>query len=96
MATAISSNRPDYSGAVDYALRRLCAELSPQLFCHNALYTEADVLPAVVRLGQLSNLVEPDLHLLRCRLNKHEDCPLLDLADTSSRIWIPVLPEMSD
>jgi hypothetical protein len=53
---------------VDYALRRLCAQLSPQLFYHNALHTKADVLPAVVRLTQLSILTEYGLHLLSVAL----------------------------
>lgn len=72
MATAISSNRPDYSGAVDYALRRLRAELSPQLFYHNAQHTEEDVLPAVVRLARLSNIAEPVLHLLEVAAAFHD------------------------
>ncbi len=44
-----ASNRPDYSGAVNYALHRLRTELPPHLLYHNAPHTEEDVLTAVVR-----------------------------------------------
>lgn len=66
------SNRPDYSGAVGYALRRLHAELSPTLFYHNALHTESDVLPAVVRLARMSNVSEATLHLLEVAAAFHD------------------------
>lgn len=72
MATATSANRPDYSGAVDYALRRLRAELSPTLYYHTAEHTAADVLPAVVRLARLSKVAEHDTHLLEIAAAFHD------------------------
>jgi uncharacterized protein len=63
---------PDYAGAVDYALSRLHNELPPELVYHNAMHTEGDVLPAAVRLGKLSNLAEPDLHLLEVAAAFHD------------------------
>lgn len=63
---------PDYAGAVAYALNRLRAELPPRLTYHNAMHTEADVLPAAVRLARLSNLAEADLHLLEVAAAFHD------------------------
>jgi len=67
-----ASNRPDYSGAVNYALQRLRTELPPHLLYHNAQHTEEDVLTAVVRLARLSNVAEPDLHLLEVAAAFHD------------------------
>jgi predicted metal-dependent HD superfamily phosphohydrolase len=72
MDTATPSNRPDYSGAVNYALHRLRTELPPHLLYHNAQHTEEDVLTAVVRLARLSNVAEPDLHLLEVAAAFHD------------------------
>jgi hypothetical protein len=83
----------DYSGAVAYALNRLRNELPPELVYHNAMHTEGDVLPVAVQRCNLSN---SDLHAISNCLNKHEDRPFLDLADTSGLIWTPVLPETAD
>lgn len=63
---------PDYAGAVAYALERLHKELPPELTYHNAMHTEGDVLPAAVRLAQLSNLPEADLHLLEVAAAFHD------------------------
>jgi uncharacterized protein len=64
--------KPDYAGAVEYALNRLHNELPPELLYHNAMHTEGDVLPAAVRLAQLSNLPEPDLRLLEVAAAFHD------------------------
>jgi predicted metal-dependent HD superfamily phosphohydrolase len=71
MDTASLSN-PDYAGAVDYAINRLRNELPPELLYHNSMHTEGDVLPAAVRLAELSNLPEPDLHLLEVAAAFHD------------------------
>jgi len=71
MNTASFSN-PDYAGAIAYALERLRSELPPELLYHNAMHTEGDVLPAAVRLANLSNLPEPDLHLLEVAAAFHD------------------------
>lgn len=80
MDTASLSN-PDYAGAVDYALNRLRTELPPGLSYHNAMHTEGDVLPAAVRLAKLSNLPEPDLHLLEVAAAFH------DLGQIRAVLW---------
>ena len=67
-----TSIRPDYAGATAYALDRLRTELPAHLYYHNALHTEEDVLPAVVRLARLSNVAEPDLHLLEVGAAFHD------------------------
>lgn len=66
------SDGPDYAGAVIYALDRLRTELPPELLYHNALHTEADVLPAAVRLARLSNVSGPDLRLLEVAAAFHD------------------------
>ncbi len=69
---SVSTNVPDYAGAVAYALERLRNELPPELLYHNAMHTEGDVLPAALRLAELSNLPEPDLHLLEVAAAFHD------------------------
>jgi len=72
MDTKKLSNKPDYSGAVNYALHRLRVELPAHLFYHNAEHTEEDVLPALVRLARLSNVTELDLRLLEVAAAFHD------------------------
>lgn len=64
--------KPDYAGAVAYALNRLRAELSPKLTYHTAQHTADDVLPAAVRLARMSNLAEADVHLLEVGAAFHD------------------------
>lgn len=72
MNAVFPAPNPDYAGAVAYALDRLRAELPARLSYHNTLHTEEDVLPAAVRLAQLSNLAEADLHLLEVGAAFHD------------------------
>lgn len=72
MDKAAPLSAPDYAGAVAYALNRLRTELPPRLTYHNAMHTEGDVLPAAVRLAQLSHIAEPDLHLLEVGAAFHD------------------------
>lgn len=65
-------SNPDYAGAIAYALNRMRTELPPKLSYHNVMHTEGDVLPAVVRLAKLSNLPEPDMHLLEVGAAFHD------------------------
>ena len=67
-----SSPKPDYAGAVDYAINRLRIELPARLTYHNASHTEEDVLPAAVRLARMSNLAEADLRLLEVSAAFHD------------------------
>ena len=62
----------DYAGAVAYALNRLRTELPPKLHYHNVMHTEGDVLPAAVRLAELSGLPEADIHLLEVAAAFHD------------------------
>lgn len=80
MDRATVSN-PNYAGAVAYALNRLHTELPAELIYHNSMHTEGDVLPAAVRLAQLSNLAEPDLHLLEVAAAFH------DLGQIRTVLW---------
>lgn len=64
--------QPDYDGAIAYALCRLRTELSPLLTYHNLMHTTDDVLPAAIRLARLSNLPEPDIHLLEVGAAFHD------------------------
>lgn len=72
MDRVTTSIRPDYASAIAYALNRLRTELPAQLHYHNVKHTEGDVLPAVVRLAKLSNVSEPDLHLLEVGAAFHD------------------------
>jgi predicted metal-dependent HD superfamily phosphohydrolase len=72
MDKATTSFSPDAAGAVRYALDRLRSELPRHLYYHNALHTEADVLPAAVRLARLSQLAEPDIRLLEVAAAFHD------------------------
>lgn len=81
MNAAPPSPNPDYAGAVAYALNRLRTELPAELLYHNATHTEGDVLPAAVRLAKLSNLAEPDLHLLEVAAAFH------DLGQIRTVLW---------
>ena len=72
MDMVTTSINPNYAGAITYALDRLRTELPSHLHYHNALHTEEDVLPAVVRLARLSNVAEPDLHLLEVGAAFHD------------------------
>jgi predicted metal-dependent HD superfamily phosphohydrolase len=81
MNAAPPSPNPDYAGAVAYALNRLRTELPTELLYHNATHTEGDVLPAAVRLAKLSNLTEPDLHLLEVAAAFH------DLGQIRTVLW---------
>lgn len=67
-----TSIKPDYAGAIAYALQRLRTELPARLHYHNALHTEADVLPAVRRLAQLSKVSDYDLRLLEVGAAFHD------------------------
>jgi len=81
MDTSAAFKTPDYAGAVAYALNLLRTELPPELLYHNAAHTEGDVLPAVARLAKLSNLAEPDLHLLEVAAAFH------DLGQIRTVLW---------
>lgn len=72
MDTASAPGKPDYAGAINYALNRLRTELPPTLTYHNVMHTEGDVLPAVVRLAQLGNVAGADLQLLKVAAAFHD------------------------
>jgi predicted metal-dependent HD superfamily phosphohydrolase len=72
MTSPPPSPGPDYAGAIAYAIGRLRTELPAELRYHDVAHTERDVMPAAVRLGQLSRLTEHDLRLLEVAAAYHE------------------------
>lgn len=88
-------NKPDFDGAIAYAIGRLRSELSPQFIYHNLWHTEHEVMPTALKLARLSNLDKDDIQLLEIatafhdigftRVNKNHEL-------TGSRIVAQVLP----
>ena len=72
MVTATTLSEPDYASAIAYALQRLRNELPPELFYHNVMHTEGDVMPAAMRLARLSNLPLSDQKLLEVAAAFHD------------------------
>ena len=64
--------RPDWEGAIAYALARLDGELSPRLYYHSLRHTRDDVLPAVERLAALEGVTGQPLLLLRVAAAFHD------------------------
>lgn len=56
--------RVDFEGAVHYVLGRLARELRPDRFFHSLYHTRDDVVPAVVRLAEMTGLNGDDQLLL--------------------------------
>jgi uncharacterized protein len=65
-------SEPDYAGAIAYALHRLRTELPPLVRYHTLAHTEADVLPAAIRLARLSATPEADRRLLEVAAAFHD------------------------
>lgn len=63
---------PDSAGAVAHALARLRAELAPTLTYHNIWHTEADVIPAALRLARLCSIPEAETRLLAVAAAYHD------------------------
>jgi uncharacterized protein len=66
------TSKPDFDGAVRYALRRLERELLPGCFYHSVVHTRDDVVPAVERLAALEGLEGEELLLLRTAAYYHD------------------------
>jgi len=54
----------DYERAIQYALNRLEAELSPDLYYHSLRHTRDDVMPATRRLAAMAGVSEVETRLL--------------------------------
>lgn len=63
---------PHYTAAIQHALARLRAELSPQLTYHNWFHTAEDVLPAARRLAEYSAVPATDIALLEVAAAYHD------------------------
>lgn len=64
--------RPDVEGAASYALTRLKRELPATLTYHSIYHTRDDVVPAVERLASRSEVLAPDMLLLRTAAYFHD------------------------
>lgn len=64
--------KPDYRGAVQYALSRLEAELPQTAVYHNLWHTQAEVLPTAIALGQAAGLTKAELRLLEVAAAFHD------------------------
>lgn len=62
----------DVDSTVAWALDRLRTDLSPDLVYHNLWHTEHDVIPAVKRLAQCSNLTGEESDLLQVAAAFHD------------------------
>lgn len=86
---------PDIEQACAYALQRLAHELSPKLFFHSLAHTRDDVVPAALRLAELSGIDRQDMLLLRTAACYH-DLGFIERRDgheeVSVRIAAAVLP----
>jgi uncharacterized protein len=65
-------SKPDYAGAIAYALKRLKKELSPRLTYHNLWHTQEDVMPASIQLAQHIGISEADTQLLTVAAAFHD------------------------
>lgn len=68
----MSTSKPDFSGAVTYALERLTTELPHCYVYHSVVHTRDEVLPAVERLATASGVSDRDLDLLRVAAAFHD------------------------
>jgi len=88
-------NKPDIEQACAYALGRLARELSPKLYFHSLVHTRDDVVPAALRLAELTGLGAADTQLLRTAACYH-DLGFIERRDgheeVSARIAAEVLP----
>lgn len=64
--------QPEYRGAIAYAINYLREELPPIMYYHNLWHTEEGVMPAAVRLGQLSGCNEDEIALLELGAAFHD------------------------
>ncbi len=69
----MSISQPNFAEAVAYALERLRVELPPDFLYHNVWHTEHDVMPAALRLAQLTGQIqEENLRLLEVAAAFHD------------------------
>ncbi len=64
--------KPDYEGAIDYAISQLREKLPTDLIYHDVDHTVGDILPSVVRLAGISQIEGEDLQLLRVSAAYHD------------------------
>ena len=73
--------KADYEQARAYALGRLAAELAPDLVYHSLQHTRDDVLPAVLRLAQISGVADEDRLCLATAAVYHDTGFLISYSD---------------
>lgn len=87
--------KPDYDGAIAYAIGRLRSELAFEFTYHNLWHTEQEVMPTALKLARLSNLDETDIQLLEIATAFH-DIGFTEVKKnheiTGSRIVAQILP----
>ena len=87
---------PDFDAAIDYALDRLRAELSPSLTYHNLWHTQDDVMPAAQRLAEVYQLERDQQQLLAVAAAFHDlgfVCQYEDHEQVGTRLAAALLPQ---
>ena len=65
-------DKPDFEGAIAYAIGRLCSKLSPRFTYHNLWHTQQEVMPIATKLARLSHMAEADIQLLEIATAFHD------------------------
>ena len=87
--------KPDYDGAIQYALTRLENELPETAVYHNLWHTQEEVLPTASILGRASGISDKELRLLEVAAAFHDigiTIQLLGHEAISAAIAITELP----
>lgn len=88
--------KPDYDGAIAYAIGRLRSELLPEFTYHNLWHTQHEVMPTAIKLARLRNIDEAEIQLLHIATAFH-DIGFTEVNKnhelTGSRIVAQVLPD---
>lgn len=64
--------KPDYQGAIDFAISQLKEKLPADLIYHSVDHTAGDILPAVMRLASISHINGEDLQMLKVGAAYHD------------------------
>ena len=93
MKSSSSSSKPNYAGAIKYAIECLLAELPEKFHYHNVNHTRDDVLPAVTRLAKLKGLSDDDRHLLEVAAAYH-DVGLIKVIEGHEKQGVKIISEI--
>lgn len=64
--------KPDFKRAIDHIFERMGRELSPRLFYHSLKHSRDDVLPAAEQLGQMMDIGDEEMLLLKTSAAYHD------------------------